>query len=176
MFKTISMVLLALPILLSGCATITHDANQTVQIETYSKDNQLISGAKCTAKNERGQWSTTSTGNVTVHRSADNLIVTCDKDGESTGHGTAISRANGGMFGNILIGGGIGAIIDHNKGTAYNYPTWLKIIMGENLIFDRKDQVGDAAVAGKPSDSSVKTAAVQTTEKTVEPSTEQAAK
>ncbi len=27
----------------------------------------------------------------------------------------AISRANGGMFGNILLGGGIGAIIDHGS-------------------------------------------------------------
>jgi hypothetical protein len=34
--------------------------------------------------------------------------------------GRAISRANAGMAGNIIFGGGIGAIIDHNKGTAYS--------------------------------------------------------
>jgi len=134
----------------TGCATITKDANQAVQIETYSKSNQLISGAKCTAKNERGEWSTTSTGTVNVHRSGQNLVVVCDKAGEETGHGTVISRANGGMFGNILLGGGIGAIIDHNKGTAYSYPDWIRVIFGENLVFDRKENKDNEVMIGKP--------------------------
>jgi len=34
------------------------------------------------------------------------------------------------MFGNILLGGGVGAIIDHNNGSAYEYPTVIEIIMG----------------------------------------------
>ncbi|MFA6178593.1 MAG: hypothetical protein WC696_03155 [Candidatus Methylopumilus sp.] len=145
---SLCFILLA-PILVSGCATITKDANQNVQIETYSKDNQPISGAKCTAQNERGQWTTTSTGSVYVHRSGQNLIVTCDKAGEETGHGTAISRANGGMFGNILFGGGIGAIVDHNKGTAYTYPSWLRVVMGQSLVYDRKDEVENSPMTGK---------------------------
>lgn len=41
------------------------------------------------------------------------------------------------MFGNILIGGGIGAIIDHSKGVAYNYPDWVQLIFGETQVFDR---------------------------------------
>ncbi len=143
----LSLILLA-PFLFSACATITKDANQSVQIETYSKDNQSITGAKCTAQNERGQWTTTSTGTVSVHRSGENLIVTCDKEGEETGHGTAISRANGGMFGNILFGGGIGAIIDHNKGTAYTYPSWLRIVMGDSLIYDRKNEKENTPMTG----------------------------
>ena len=43
------------------------------------------------------------------------------------------------MFGNILIGGGIGAIIDHSNGSAYNYPEWMRIVLGDNLVFDRRD-------------------------------------
>lgn len=125
-------------ILSSGCASITKDANQPVQIETYSKNNQIVNGAKCMAKNERGEWSAITTGVVNVHRSNQNLLVTCDKDGEETGRGTLISRANGGMFGNILFGGGIGAIVDHNTGKAYSYPDWIRVIMGDNLVFDRK--------------------------------------
>ena len=34
------------------------------------------------------------------------------------------------MFGNIIFGGGIGAIIDHNNGSAYEYPPTVKIMMG----------------------------------------------
>jgi hypothetical protein len=142
-------LILLMPVVFTGCATITKDANQSVQIETYSKDNQPITGAKCTAQNERGQWTTTSTGSVSVHRSGDNLIVTCDKEGEQTGHGTVISRANGGMFGNILFGGGIGAIVDHNKGTAYTYPSWLRIVMGESLVYDRRNEVENTPMTGK---------------------------
>ena len=43
------------------------------------------------------------------------------------------------MFGNILLGGGIGAIVDHSNGSAYNYPDWMKLVMGKSLSFDRKD-------------------------------------
>ena len=43
------------------------------------------------------------------------------------------------MFGNIIFGGGIGAIIDHNKGTAYTYPQWIRLVVGKMLGYDRKD-------------------------------------
>lgn len=89
-----------------------------MQIETYSKDNQPVSGARCIAQNERGSWPASATGSVNVHRSPQNLIINCEKEGEVSGKGTLISRANAGMFGNIVLGGGIGTIIDHNKGTA----------------------------------------------------------
>jgi hypothetical protein len=52
----------------------------------------------------------------------------------------AISRANAGLAGNILFGGGIGAIIDHNKGTAYTYPTWIRMVFGKTLVFDRSNE------------------------------------
>jgi hypothetical protein len=142
-----TFVLLA-PIIFSGCATITKDANQSVQIETFSKENQPVSGVKCTAQNERGQWSVTTPGAVNVHRSGQNLLVNCEKDGEQPGRGTVVSRANGGMFGNILFGGGIGAIIDHNKGTAYTYPSWLRVVMGESLVYDRKDEKENVPMTG----------------------------
>lgn len=52
----------------------------------------------------------------------------------------AVSRAAGSMFGNIVFGGGIGALIDHNKGTGYNYPDQLPVKMGTSVVIDRKDQ------------------------------------
>lgn len=140
-------------LLLNGCATITKDANQSVQIETYSKDNQPITGVKCSAKNERGEWTTTTPGSVSVHRSGNNLLLNCEKEGDQAGRGTVISRVNGGMFGNIIFGGGIGAIIDHNKGTAYTYPSWVRVVMGDNLIYDRKDEKENAPLIGKSPES-----------------------
>lgn len=162
-----SLVLCVLmPLFMPGCATITKDANQSVQIETYSKDNQPIAGIQCSAQNDRGRWNVAAPGSVSVHRSAENLIVNCEKAGEATGKGTVISRANGGMFGNIVFGGGIGAIIDHNKGTAYTYPSWIQIVMGDNLIFDRKHEQENQPMTGEAAGGVVKEAA-QTTNATV---------
>lgn len=145
----LSIVLaLTLQTLLTGCASITKDSNQPVKIETYSKQNQAVAGVKCTAKNERGEWVATTPGVVSVHRSGQNLLVICEKEGESSGIATVISRANGGMFGNILFGGGIGAIIDHNKGTAYSYPDWIRVIMGDNLVYDRKTNKENEVMLG----------------------------
>lgn len=140
--KSLSIILgiLVTSTLVTGCASVTVDANQQVRIDTYAKDEQLVSEVKCVAKNERGEWMMIAPGTVSVHRSGDNLTVKCDKDGFKSGYATAISRANGGMFGNILLGGGIGAIVDHNKGTAYSYPSFVKVVMGESLIYDRKDE------------------------------------
>ncbi len=140
----------------SGCATITKDANQQVQIDAYTQDQQRVMDARCVARNDRGQWETKSPGAVNVHRSGENLLIKCEKEGLEPGTATAVSRANGGMFGNILLGGGIGAIVDHNKGTAYTYPGWLKVIMGAETLFDRRDETEE----GKPSP------AAQVTDKT----------
>ena len=140
---------LALQTLLTGCATITKDANQPVRVETYSKNNVAVTGAKCVGKNERGEFTTDSSGMMRPHRSGENLVITCSKDGEEAGLGTLISRANGGMFGNILFGGGIGAIIDHNKGTAYSYPDWVRVIMGENFVYDRKNNKDNEIMLGQ---------------------------
>lgn len=43
------------------------------------------------------------------------------------------------MYGNIIFGGGVGALIDHNKGTAYNYPNNLPVVMGKPVIVDRRN-------------------------------------
>ena len=143
------ILVIAIQLLLTGCASITKDSNQSVKVETYSKNNTMIEGATCTAKNERGEWTAKTPGALVVHRSGQNLLVNCSKEGEAPGVATVISRANGGMFGNILFGGGIGAIIDHNKGTAYSYPDWIRVIMGDNLVYDRKNNKENEVMIGQ---------------------------
>ena len=143
------ILVIATQLLLTGCASITKDSNQSVKVETYSKNNTMVEGATCTAKNERGEWTAKTPGALVVHRSGQNLLVNCAKEGEAPGVATVISRANGGMFGNILFGGGIGAIIDHNKGTAYSYPDWIRVIMGDNLVYDRKNNKENEVMIGQ---------------------------
>lgn len=144
-----TFLVMASSIALTSCASITKDSTQPIRVETYNQQNTMVQDVTCSAKNERGEWSTKTPGSLVVHRSGENLEVRCHKDNSATGFATLVSRANGGMWGNILFGGGIGAIIDHNKGTAYSYPDWVKVILGDNLVFDRKNNVDNQMMVGQ---------------------------
>jgi len=123
----------------SGCATITSSEMQSVALTTKTSKGEIVEKANCSLKNDRGSWEAQSPGVVSVRRSAEDLTVECNKEGHPHGILRAISRAAGGMFGNIIFGGGIGAIIDHSKGTGYNYPDNLPVKMGEAVTVDRND-------------------------------------
>jgi hypothetical protein len=124
----------------SGCASITSSEMQMVSLSTKAEDGQTIEKAKCTLKNDKGAWDAVSPGFVSVHRSAEDLMVECKREGVADGFLRAISRAAGGMWGNIVFGGGIGAIIDHNKGTGYDYPNELPVKMGNSITVDKKEE------------------------------------
>jgi len=126
--------------LATGCATITGSETQPVSITTETHDGRIVQSARCTLRNDKGAWSTVSPGFVNVGRSAEDLVVECRKTGLPDGSARAISRAHGGMWGNIIIGGGIGAIIDHNKGTGYDYPNTVPVRMGRSIVIDRSSQ------------------------------------
>ena len=73
---------------------------------------------------------TTTLTRAGIHRSNKDLQVLCNKNGFEPGRAAVVSDTKGAMFGNIILGGGIGAIIDHNNGSAYEYPTVIDILMG----------------------------------------------
>lgn len=116
--------------LITGCASITGTTGQSVSVQTKSGD-QLIAGANCELVNSKGRWFVTTPGSLPITRSNDDLQVTCKKDGMDQGVASVVSDTKLGMFGNIIFGGGIGAIIDHNTGAAYEYPTLVTVFMGE---------------------------------------------
>ncbi len=133
------MAVVLLPIF-AGCATITGSEMQTVSVTTQAPDKTSVAKADCSLKNDKGIWQVTTPGFVSVHRSAEDLDVDCKEDGMTDGLAKAISRAGGDMFGNIIFGGGIGAIIDHEKGTGYNYPDTIAVVMGTSTVIDRRDE------------------------------------
>ena len=61
------------------------------------------------------------------------------------GRAAVVSATKGSMFGNIIFGGGIGAIVDHNNGSAYEYPAFIQVMMG---LF----KTIEPAPAGQPAD------------------------
>jgi hypothetical protein len=142
--------------LFTGCATVMNDTNQPVKVEAVSPDGTSVSGADCTLVNDRGVVLVKSGGTAQVHRSSADLAITCVQPDQVDAKARAVSRANAGLWGNVLIGGGIGAVIDHTRGTAYTYPTWVQLVFGKALLFDRSSEkdgqptpATEAAVASK---------------------------
>ena len=140
----------AAALFMPGCATIVMDSNQPVRVDTRTEGGEMVTGAECTLKNEYGTFTTKSGDASQVRRSSQDLDITCKHPTNTDAYGRAISRANAGLAGNILFGGGIGAIIDHSKGTAYTYPTWIQLVFGQTLVFDRHAEKEGAPVTGSP--------------------------
>lgn len=128
---------LILILTVSGCASITGSEIQNLSLTVRDEKKEPIKDVDCLIKNDKGSWRVKSPAIVDVRRSAEDLVVDCQKEGSPNGFLRAISRAAGGMFGNIILGGGIGAIIDHNKGTGYNYPDNLPVVLGQSVTVDR---------------------------------------
>jgi len=139
MNNNISIVSVAALLLAAGCSTITQSETQRLSV-TATHEGAPLKDADCALTNDKGTWTARAPGQVDVRKSGENLNVVCRKEGFVDGLLTAISRAAGSMFGNIIFGGGIGALIDHSKGTGYDYPNNLPVEMGKSVIVDKKQE------------------------------------
>lgn len=146
--KTITLV--AVLSALTGCASISGERMQPVTVQTVH-ENQEVAGIGCTLTNDAGSWFVTSPGSVSVHKSTGDLAISCKKE-SLAGSQTLVSKSNGAVWGNVLIGGGIGYIVDRNTGAGFDYPATTTIMM-------RK--VSDASVVA-PVASSAPAAELQT--------------
>ena len=138
-------VILGSMVSLTSCATITQSDTQTIAV-TASYDGKPVE-ADCSLTNDKGTYTARTPANVMVHKSGEDLSVTCKKDGLPDGLLVAISRAAGSMWGNIIFGGGVGAIIDHSRGSGYDYPYQLAVKMGESTVIDKRTESGQQANA-----------------------------
>ena len=105
---------------ISGCASVTGEKMQPITFKTI-KDSTEVAGVGCSITNDAGSWFVTTPGSVTVHKSTGDLSVDCKKD-DLFGHETLVSKSNGSVWANILLGGGVGYIVDRNTGAGFNYP------------------------------------------------------
>ncbi len=148
--KAISYIItLAATLTSVGCSTLTQSEMQSLSL-TASYQGKSVD-PECRLKNDKGSWDTKAPANLSVRKSNEDLVVTCKKDGMPDGLLKAVSRAAGSMFGNIIFGGGIGAIIDHSKGTGYDYPDQLPVKMGESVVIDKRPSNQPTAQSSCPS-------------------------
>lgn len=144
---TSKLVVVALAAAIStGCASITTGTSQSMKVETYTAQGQEVEGVICNMQNDHGSYQVSTPGSVSVHKSDSDLTIYCATPGHPVAKGIVSSRGNLAQAGNILAGGMIGAMIDHNRGSAYSYPAWVRLVMGRELVFDKETEV-----AGGPS-------------------------
>jgi len=109
--------------LLNGCATVTTGSNQSITIETSPP------GASCKMlrDNETIGVVNPTPGSVTIGKDKDVVNVSCELSGYQTTTYSFKSTFQGATLGNILLGGGVGIIIDVASGAANIYPSSISI-------------------------------------------------
>lgn len=113
--------------ILPGCASVSGERMQPITVQTIH-ENTEVAGIGCTLTNDAGSWFVTSPASVAVHKSTGDLAINCKKEA-MVGSQTVVSKANGSVWGNILVGGGIGYIVDRNTGAGFDYPGTVTVMM-----------------------------------------------
>jgi hypothetical protein len=135
--------------LLGGCATLTRDATQTLAIETVDDQGRPVHGMRCHVSNGSSEYFGDSPMfGLEVHRSWSDLEISCKK-GNRLAEGTAVSQ--GGVTGAaamLLPGGSAYMVIDHLTGYRYAYPTWIRLQVGQKMVFHASDEVSGKPVPG----------------------------
>jgi hypothetical protein len=137
-----AVLALAAPLLFSGCATVASGRTQSLSLNTQTVDGQPVRQADCTLKNDRGTWKAQSPAQVEVRKSDGDLTVECQKNGFDAGFARVISRVHALFVADALLWG-VGALVDHATGSAYDYPAELSIKMGTSVVLDKSDESGE---------------------------------
>lgn len=111
---------------MSACSTITTGTTQSMTVET-----PMTEGATCTLRDSKqAHWVVKSSpGTVEVTKGDGPMKVTCEKAGLETTSKVVQEGFAGMTLGNVLIGGGIGFIVDAASGAAQEYPDVVQVWM-----------------------------------------------
>ena len=134
----------------TACATITGSDSQNVLVATIDDSGSAVAGAACKLSNNNGSWSLKTPGISIVRKSSEDLLVRCEMEERTPGTARVVSKMNVGMVGNVVFGGAVGAIIDHTRGTAYDYPSQVRVVFGRDRIVEGDDIISSAAAAAPP--------------------------
>ena len=121
-------LLLSLSLLsLGACSTVVSGTTQPFTVKT-----EQTAGAQCELTDSKGaRWTVADTpGTVEITKGDGPLQVTCSKAGYKTASVTVQEGFAGATLGNVILGGGIGIIVDAASGAAQEYPddivVWLE--------------------------------------------------
>lgn len=114
------LLLIAIVFLAGGCASVVGDQTQPISVDTPKCPQ-----ASCRLTNSQGTYFVKSTPEtVVINKAYSDITMTCERDGK-TQTSVHMSAANAATFGNILLGGIPGALIDGGSGAGYDYPGYI---------------------------------------------------
>lgn len=119
------MAIVCLGLASSACATIISGTTQDLYIDSEPK------GASCKIDRQGatvGMVNPTP-GKVNVPRHKDNIVVACSLDGYEQSNEVLASSFTGATFGNLLLGGFVGVVIDASSGANNKYPERIVVVM-----------------------------------------------
>ena len=126
---------LLLTSLLTGCATVSREKTQPMNISLVDEKGRLVSGVQCRLENS----SLTMVGNtplihVPINRSGSDLIIECGKPNAPIARAFAISRSRNNV--GTLLQPLATAAIDHISGHIYSYPEKVQLKIGREIYID----------------------------------------
>ena len=123
--RKLTVLALAVSAALSGCATITQGAHQSVLFDTSP------SGAVCSITREGNMLYAdfTAPKSLQIEKDKDDLVITCDKEGYRRAVIHTNSSFEGWTMGNLLLGGIIGLGVDAASGAINEYPSQVVVRM-----------------------------------------------
>ena len=121
----LALVVVALALLGSGCATVTKGSSQALTIQTDPD------GATCDVSRETKTVASLAAtpGQVTVDKAFGAIDVACRKAGHQSTEVHVDSQVQGWTFGNILLGGIIGFAVDAASGAMREYPQFITLTL-----------------------------------------------
>jgi hypothetical protein len=113
---------------LTGCASLFTGTTQSIMVETQpaGADCQVTKGGMLV-----GEVKSTP-GYVRVHRGSVGLEIACRKPGYAVAQTAAPTEIEAWLFGNAVIGGLVGVVVDFSTGAAYRYDDYTMLAMQAN--------------------------------------------
>jgi len=137
------MSLIVAAALSTGCATVMDGSTDSVSINAPGCDKDR-SAVHCEIENNDGVVHSMAPGTAVVSKSSSALAIRCESNEGSTGNTMVESTYNAKNVGNILIGGGVGIIVDAVSGAMWKYPKSVNVPMR----CASEDVAGEAKAAG----------------------------
>jgi len=118
MYRSLLIALLLIQI--TGCASVLNDNQQTITVHAVCRNTALP--AVCWAENNRGNWTFMGSQPVVIATDYSDLQISCKSPFFEATVATVSAMPNASMFGNILLGGVVGAAMDVANASGLRYP------------------------------------------------------
>ena len=123
-FLIFKNIVLLLTLGLGSCASIFSEKSQSISVNTGD-----VEDATCELFNGKGRYVVNSPGMLVIGQSCDDLNYICRKKGYNEIKGIIAFNHKGSTAGNLVVGGGIGYLVDIGTGAACKYPETISLPM-----------------------------------------------